>query len=66
MESFLKALIPGALLSWLVSTFMGSQGSSGGILNIERISIQGHTFLWSWMLFLIGGALAWAIFAMME
>ena len=66
MNSLLKALIPGALLSWLVSTFVGSQGSSGGILNIVHVSIYGHSFLWSWMLFLIGTGLAWALFAMMD
>jgi hypothetical protein len=66
MNSLIKALLPGALLSWLVSTFVGSEGSTGGVLNIERITLYGHSFLWSWMLFFVGAGLAWALFAMMD
>jgi len=64
--AFFKALLPGAILTWIVTYIIGSQGSSGGFLNIFNTSIMGHDFYWSWPLFIIGTGLAWAIFSMME
>ncbi|WP_334185231.1 hypothetical protein [Novosphingobium sp.] len=64
--SAIKALIPGFLLSWIVSTVIGSQGSSGGVLSITHTFYQGHELYWSWPLFCGATALAWALFAMME
>ena len=66
MIALIKALFPGALLSWIVSTFVGSTGSSGGLLQIQRFHIHGTVFLGSWTLLVIGTALAWALFKMME
>lgn len=59
-----KALIPGLLLTWLVSSAIGSQGSRGGWLSIERIFIQEHLLYWSWPLFVIGTVLAWILLAL--
>jgi hypothetical protein len=59
-----KALIPGALLSWLVSSVIGSQGSRGAWLAIERLQYDQHTIYWSWPLFLIGTGIAWLVLAM--
>jgi hypothetical protein len=64
--AFLKALIPAALLTWIVAGVMGSNGSRGGMLAIEHGLVQGHSFYWSWPLFLAATVLAWAIFAMMD
>jgi hypothetical protein len=65
--SFLKALIPGFLLSWIVSGILGSNGSRGGtMLAIQHTYIQGHSFYWSWSLFLAATGLAWALFWMMD
>lgn len=64
--ALIKALIPGFLLTWIVSLIIGSNGSRGGILAIQHSYIEGHGFYWSWPLFIAGTALAWAIFAMME
>ena len=64
--AFIKALIPGFLLTWIVSSILGSNGSRGGMLAIERIYIDGHTFYWSWALFLAATGLAWALFWMMD
>lgn len=64
--AFIKALIPAALLTWIVSGVIGSNGSTGGMLAIERAMLQGHDFYWSWPLFLASTLLAWAIFAMMD
>lgn len=64
--AFLKALIPAALLTWIVAGVMGSNGSRGGMLAIEHALVQGHGFYWSWPLFLAATALGWAILAMMD
>ncbi|AXB76435.1 hypothetical protein [Novosphingobium sp. P6W] len=64
--AFIKALIPGALLTWIVSGVLGSNGSRGGMLAIEHVSLQGYGFHWSWSLFLAATGLAWAIFAMLD
>ncbi|MCT2398202.1 hypothetical protein [Novosphingobium mangrovi (ex Huang et al. 2023)] len=69
--TFLKALIPGFLLTWVVSGIIGSNGSRGGMLAIQNTYIQngyieGYTFYWSWPLFLAGTGLAWALFWMMD
>ena len=66
MIALIKAILPGALLSWLVSTFVGSSGSHGGLLAIQRFNIAGTELYGSWTLFIIGTALAWALFMMME
>lgn len=64
--SAIKALIPGFLLTWIVSTVIGAQGSSGGVLAITHTFYQGQELYWSWPLFCGATALAWALFAMME
>lgn len=66
MIALIKAILPGALLSWLVSTFVGSGGSRGGLLAIQRFNIGGTELYGSWTLFIIGTALAWALFMMMD
>ena len=64
--SFFKALIPGFLLTWIVSGVIGSNGSQAGILAIQHSFIEGHAFYWSWPLFLAGTGLSWALFWMMD
>lgn len=64
--AFLKALIPGLILTLLVSGVIGSQGSQGGFLQIARFTIEGHHIYWSWPLFVIGTAISWAILWMMD
>lgn len=64
--AFVKALIPAALLTWIVSGILGSNGSRGGMLAIDHVMVQGHGFYWSWPLFLAALVLAWAIFAMLD
>jgi hypothetical protein len=64
--AFIKALIPGFLLTWVVSLIIGSNGSHGGMLMIHHTYIQGYSLYWSWPLFVAGTGLAWALFAMME
>jgi hypothetical protein len=66
MISLLKALFPGALLTWIVSLFIGSGGSRGGFLYIHQTALAGYEFYWSWPLFIAGTGLAWALFLMMK
>ncbi|MBP6362714.1 MAG: hypothetical protein KA233_09985 [Novosphingobium sp.] len=60
---FFKALLPGSLLTFVVSALMGKGGSRGGWLYIERIHIDSHSFYWSWTLFVVATVLAWILFA---
>jgi hypothetical protein len=66
MFAFLKAVALGAFLAVIVSLFIGSGGSSGGLLNVRLVTIEGYHFYWSWALFLIGTGLSFALFLMME
>jgi hypothetical protein len=66
MFAFLKAVVLGIALALLVSLFIGSGGSSGGLLNVREISVETFSFYWSWPLFLIGTAISFGIFLMMD
>ena len=66
MFAFLKALVLGIFLAFIVSLFIGSGGSSGGMLNVREVAFQGYDFYWSWPLFVIGTALAFGLFLMMD
>ena len=64
--AFLKAVVLGAFLTWIVALFVGSSGSSGGFLNIFRMPIGDFSVLWSWPLFLASTGLCWGILLLME
>ena len=72
--AFFKALIPAILLTWIISTIMGSNGSKGGFLFIRYIYVTGGgaftgggtAFYWSWALFIAALLLAFALFKMLE
>ncbi len=66
MFAFLKAIVLGIFLAFIVSLFIGSGGSSGGMLNVRAVSFEGYQFYWSWALFVIGTALSFGIFLMMD
>lgn len=66
MIALIKALVPGILLSWVVSTVIGASGSTGGILSIHRFVFHQQHMGWSWPLFFAGTFLAWALFMMTE
>ena len=66
MFAFLKAIVLGAFLALLVSLFIGSAGSSGGMLNVRSVAVQEIEFYWSWALFLLGTGLSFALFLMMD
>lgn len=66
MFAFLKAIVLGAVLAFIVSLFIGSGGSSGGLLNVRHVAIEGFAFYWSWSLFLIGTGLSFGIFLLLD
>ena len=63
MELF-KAAPLGAILTYVVSLLIGSQGSTGGPLAIFRTELYDYTLWWSWPLFLAATGLAWGIMMM--
>ena len=72
MIAMFKAIPLGIFLTLLVSLFIGSGGSSGGMLAvfpfdvvIEQIELD-ITLFWSWPLFLVGTGLAFAILLLMD
>ena len=64
--AFFKALIPGIILTLVVSIIIGSNGSSAGLLDIHSASLKGQEFYWSWPLFFAATGLSWGILWMME
>ena len=66
MMAFLKAMALGLFLALLVSLFIGSGGSSGGMLNVREVVFEGYRFYWSLALFLIGTGLSFGLFLMMD
>ena len=74
MIALFKGMIPGILLTWIVSGILGSNGSKGGFLFIHLIQIAGnsaygmssHSFYWSWPLFIASTMLGFTIFKMLE
>jgi len=66
MTQFLKALVPGGFLTWIVSLFIGSAGSSGGYLQIRLFDVYGYDTYWSWPLMFAATGLSWAILLMMD
>ncbi|MEO5587246.1 MAG: hypothetical protein ABIQ81_06095 [Novosphingobium sp.] len=66
MIALIKALIPGGLLTWIVASVIGSNGSTGGMLHIAKLPVAHHELYWSWPLFIAATALAWFILAMLD
>lgn len=64
--SFVKALIPGSILTFVLCIILGTNHTSAGWLNVHRLTIQSYDLYWSWPLFLLATGLAWALFWMME
>lgn len=66
MIALYKALIPGALFSWIVSMVLRNGGTTGGALYVHTMHIQQFAFPWSWMLFIGGTGLSWFILQSMD
>jgi hypothetical protein len=63
---FVKALIPGVILTFVVCIILGTNGQTGAWLEVHRTSLASQDFYWSWPLFVLSTGIAWGIFAMME
>jgi hypothetical protein len=66
MFAFFKAVVLGAILSAVVSAVVGHLASTGGALNVHHFVIHGFGFYWSWVVFLAGAVLAFAILLMLD
>jgi hypothetical protein len=66
MFAFLKSIVLGAVLAFIVSLFIGSAGATGGPLNVRSYTIEEVQIFWSWPLFVIGTALWFGILLLME
>lgn len=66
MIALLKAIGMGIVLSFVVSLFIGSGGSTGGMLRVFFVDAGDVEFYWSWPLFLIGTGISFGIFLLLE
>ena len=66
MFAFFKAAILGAIFSFVISMVVGHAGGTGGAASVHPYVIEGFKFYWSWVLFVAGAALAFAILLMLD
>lgn len=66
MFALFKGIVPGCILTWIVASVIGSTGSKGGILSIERYDVMHQHLYWSWPLMLAAVGLATALFLMTD
>ena len=64
--AFVKALIPGAVLTYVIAIILGSNRVAGGWLNVQQIHIEQVSFYWSWPLFVIATGLGWFVFSTVD
>jgi hypothetical protein len=64
--SFIKALLLGGILTFIVSETIHAAKSSGGYLNIAQYQISGHYLHWSWPLFIVATGLVLGILLLMK
>ncbi|MHA7820651.1 MAG: hypothetical protein ACX930_13470 [Erythrobacter sp.] len=57
----LKAMVLAAVVTACVAIVIGSQGTSGGQLLIERWNVGDVRLYWSWPMFLAGSGLGWGL-----
>jgi hypothetical protein len=66
MFTFLKGVVSGIVLGFVVSALIGHAGYTGGMLNVRRFEVKEYDLYWSWALFVVGSGLGWGIFALMD
>ena len=64
--SVLKALLLGAILTFLVSGAIHGANYSGGFLQIDDIELAGQFIQWSWPLFVAAAGGIWGILLLMR
>lgn len=50
--ALIKALAPSTILTLIVAAIVGSVGATGGFLMLDRVTIGGYHFHWSWPFFM--------------
>ena len=66
MFAFLKALVLGIFLALIVSLFIGSGGSTGGLLHVFHVDAGDIEFYWSWPVFVVGTGLSFGLFLLLD
>ena len=66
MFQLLKAIVVGIVLAGVVALFIGSGGSTGGLLNVFLVDMGDIEFYWSWPLFLVGTGISFGIFLLLD
>jgi hypothetical protein len=66
MFAFLKGVVAGTVLAFVIAALMDHAGYSGGMLNVRHFEVHGFRLYWSWGLFVIGSGLGWGIFTLLE
>lgn len=66
--AFVKGLIPGFVISWVISSILGRNHQTDNFLLIHLSNLPGpqlsqYTFWWSWPLFFAASLLGWFVFA---
>lgn len=57
----LKAMVVAAAITVTVAIVIGSQGTTGGALAIQKFTVADVRVFWSWPVFLTGTGLGWGI-----
>jgi hypothetical protein len=53
----MKALIPSAILTLILSAVVGAWGTGNAFLRIDSLEVANHYFFWSWPFFVLTMAL---------
>jgi len=64
--AFIKGLVPGLLLTFVLAGILGSNGQSAGWLEVHSFAVEQVKGYWSWPLFVVSTGLGWGIFAMLD
>jgi hypothetical protein len=66
MIALLKAIALGIVLAFVVSLFIGSGGSTGGLLHVFQVDAGDIEFYWSWPVFVVGTGLSFGVFLLLD
>ena len=66
MIALLKAIALGIVLAFVVSLFIGSGGSTGGLLHVFLVDAGDIEFYWSWPAFVVGTGLSFGLFLLFD
>lgn len=66
MIALLKAIALGIVLAFVVSLFIGSGGSTGGLLHVFQVDAGEIEFYWSWPVFVVGTGLSFGVFLLLD